>query len=164
MTDQITTDAADSESKIQLVTFRVNDILLGISIDCVQEINRLLDVTAVPGASRLIHGVVNLRGEVVTVIDAHQLFGVRSQTNPENQRNLVLRVDGEQIGILVDEIADILTIRQCDLSPRPSNLRSVDRRFIDSVFLTSGSIVVVLDASSLVNAIDQSDKAEPVLA
>ncbi|SRR6056297_94083 len=146
----------NQEGQVQLVTFKVGDIVLGIDIEHVQEINRLLDVTRVPGASRMIHGVVNLRGEVVTVLDPHTIFDVRSSGTSDSRRNLVLRAGGERIGVMVDQVADILTIQRSELSPRPSNVRSVDRRFIDSVYLSDAGVIIILCADSLINAIDQS--------
>ena len=63
---------------IQLVTFRINQIVLGVEISHVQEINRHLEITQVPQASPMIHGVVNLRGDVVTVMTLLQKAGAES--------------------------------------------------------------------------------------
>ncbi len=141
---------------VQLVTFRVNEVVLGVDIAYVQEINRHLEVTRVPGASAMIHGVVNLRGEVVTVLDPHRIFGLPASKSPEQRRNLILNVAGERIGVLVDQVSDILTVRQNELSRRPSNVRSIDRQFIEAVHLRNEEIVVVLSATELLKAIDQS--------
>ncbi|TWU06311.1 chemotaxis protein CheW [Stieleria varia] len=150
--DHAPTTAVDKE--IQIVTFTVHDILLGVDIAYVQEINRHLDVTPVPEASEMIHGVVNLRGDVLTVLNPHQVFAVPPCQNHKHQRNLVLNVDGERIGILVDNVADILTISTDELSRRPSNVRAIDRQFIDSVYLHGDEIIVLLNATQLLAAID----------
>jgi len=65
-------------------------------------------------------------------------------------------VAGERIGVLVDQVSDILTVRQNELSRRPSNVRSIDRQFIEAVHLRNEEIVVVLSATELLKAIDQS--------
>jgi len=154
-------DALDSNqsgsSSIQLVSFRVGEILLGIDIRYVQEINRLLDVTPVPGASDRIHGVVNLRGDVVTVLDLHRIFELPPTSTPQACRNLVLRVGGERIGIMVDQVSDIINVKLSELSGRPSNIGSVDRQFIDSVYLNEDEIVVLLNAEQLIAAIDNEN-------
>lgn len=139
---------------VQLVTFTVGDIVLGLNIDHVQEINRHLDITKIPGASPMIHGVVNLRGDVVTVLDPHKIFGLDPSKAPECRRNLVLNVGDERIGVLVDRVSDILTVRRKDLTRRPSNVRSIDRQFIESVYLQDDVIVVVLSATQLLASID----------
>lgn len=149
---------------IQLVTFVVGDIVLGIDIARVQEINRHLDVTRVPGASPMIHGVVNLRGDVVTVIDPHRVFGLDPAIAPACRRSLILNIGGERIGILVDDISDILTVKTSELVRRPSNVRSLDRQFIESVYLQSEQIVVMLNADQLLKVIEQSSAGKPATA
>ena len=69
-------DHTASELMIQLVTFNVGDCILGVEIEHVQEINHQLDLTPVPGAPDSIRGVINLRGDVVTVLDLHRLLGL----------------------------------------------------------------------------------------
>ena len=142
---------------IQLVTFTVGDIILGVDIAYVQEINRHLDVTVVPGTSSMVHGVVNLRGDVVTVIDPHQVFGISPTVAPEKQRNLILQVEGERVGILVDDVSDILSVRESELSRRPPNVHRIDSQFIQAVYLREEELVVVLSALALIDSIDVSN-------
>lgn len=151
-------DAQLSGDQIQLVTFRVGHVHLGINIDFVQEINRLMEVTPVPEASPHIHGVVNLRGDVVTVLNAHRIFDLEKPESMVGGRNLILKMDGERLGVLVDEVSDILTISLDELAPRPSNIRDVDRRFIDSVYLRDGDVVVVVDPNGFLAAIDEFNR------
>lgn len=140
---------------IQLVTFTVGDVQLAIDIAHVQEINRSLDVTPVPEASPMIHGVVNLRGDVVTVINPHRLLNLPVSADRRRGRNLILNLDGERIGVLVDSVSDVLTLSSNDLSRRPKNIRSIDRRFISSVVLRDADLIVVLDPAGLIAAIDE---------
>ncbi len=147
-----------ARERLQLVTFRIGHISLGIDIAYVQEINRLTEVTPVPESSSRIHGVVNLRGEVVTVIDAHQILQLPRPASLARARNLILNMDGERLGILVDEISDILPLERAELSPTPSNLRSLDRKFIDSVYLRENELVVVLNPHGMLDAINDSSR------
>jgi purine-binding chemotaxis protein CheW len=151
----VTEEVQIAGDQIQLVTFRVGTIHLGIDIDFVQEINRLMEVTPVPEASPHIHGVVNLRGDVVTVLDAHQIFDLPKPDSMVGGRNLILKMDGERLGVLVDDVSDILTVSRNQLATRPSNVREVDRRFVDSVYLRDGDVVVVVDPHGFLAAIDQ---------
>lgn len=160
MTANIGATLADPRGEtIQLVTFRVNQIILGVEISHVQEINRHLDITGVPQASPMIHGVVNLRGDVVTVLDPHRVFGIEREGRGADQRNLILNIDGERIGVLVDQVSDILTIHPSELSRRPSNVRSIDRQFVESVYLRDEEIVVVLNAFQLLEVVEDHSAA-----
>ncbi|MEM1226937.1 MAG: chemotaxis protein CheW [Planctomycetota bacterium] len=157
-TKTLPTESADpslaDNASIQLVTFRVHDVMLAIDIEHVQEINRLMDVTPVPEASSMIHGVVNLRGDVVTVINPHRVFDLPEDGDRSAGRNLILNIRGERIGVLVDSVSDILTVSRDELSARPQNVRAIDRRFIQSVYLRSEDLVVVLDPVGLVDTIN----------
>lgn len=160
---ELTTIEAAPET-IQLVTFMVGEIVLAVDIAFVQEINRHLEVTEVPGAAQSIHGVVNLRGDVVTVLDPHHIFGIQPSTSPELQRNLILNVGEERIGVLVDQVSDILTVRPAELSRRPSNVGSIDRQFIESVYLRDDEIVVVLNADHLLSTSDENNSESKAVA
>ena len=124
------TIAARSAAKTttQISTFFVGDILLGLDISHVQEINRHLDVTAVPHSPSFVRGVINLRGEVVTVVDMRTILGLPRGEVTRDCRNVVIHSEGELIGLIVDQIADILTIPIREIDPPPANVDGVEGR------------------------------------
>ncbi len=129
----------------QFATFYVGNLLLGIEIGAVQEINRQLEVTPVPGAPRQVRGVINLRGEVATVIDLRTVLGMTPAEETRFTRNLIIHSQEESIGLYVDKISDILAINTSDISPAPSNVQGVDGKFIRGVYAMPAEIVVLLD-------------------
>jgi purine-binding chemotaxis protein CheW len=129
---------------LQLATFYVGEMLLGLEIDQVQEINRCLDVTTVPHAPDWVRGVINLRGDVVTVIDLRSVLGLERGTVTKDSRNLIVNLSGELVGLCVDRIADIITISRDDIIPTPPNIGAVDQRFFSGVFTGENDIVAVL--------------------
>lgn len=143
-----------TDSLLQLVTFGVGDCLLAVGIDSVQEINRQLDLTPVPGAPDCIRGVINLRGDVVTVLDLHRLLGLPPANASRTSRNLILKIDGERVGVMVDHVSDILSISPHQISRRPPNLSQVDRRYVSGVHLRDEAVVVILDPQSLTATLD----------
>lgn len=134
---------------LQLVTFKVGAVILAIDIAHVQEINRNCDITDVPGAIETFHGVINLRGEVVTVLNPYEIFGIAKSDQKASRRNLILNIGDERIAVMVDRVLDILEVSPRDLVKRPSSISTVDRKFIDSVYLREDEIVVVVDATAL---------------
>lgn len=134
----------------QFASFYVGDLLLGIDIRQVQEINRQLDITPVPGGSPHVRGVINLRGEVATVIDLRSVLGLPATEATRNTRNLIVQSQGEAIGLLVDRISDILTIHNDAISPPPSNVDGVDSRFFAGVHTLQKEICVLLDVEQVV--------------
>ncbi|WP_425400551.1 chemotaxis protein CheW [Aeoliella sp.] len=145
MTTETTTNSYVDTHSMQLATFYVGDMLLGLEIDQVQEINRCLDVTMVPHAPDWVRGVINLRGDVVTVIDLRSVLGLERGTVTKDSRNLIVNVSGELVGLCVDRIADIITVSRDDVIPPPPNIAAVDERFFSGVFTGENDIVAVLN-------------------
>ena len=146
--------AATATQLLQLVTFGVGDCHLAVGIEHVQEINRQLELTPVPGAPCEIRGVINLRGDVVTVLNLHHLLGFAELKRTRTSRNLILNIGGERVGVLVDHVSDILAISPEAISRRPPNLSHVDRRYMKGVHIRDEGIVVILDPYALASAID----------
>lgn len=147
-------NAAPTTQMLQLVTFGVGDCQLAVGIENVQEINRQLELTPVPGAPNEIRGVINLRGDVVTVLDLHFLLGLPQLSRSRTSRNLILNINGERVGVLVDHVSDILAISPDDISRRPPNLNHVDRKFMRGVHIREEGVVVILDPQALASAVD----------
>ena len=133
-------------SEAQFATFYVGDILLGIDIRYVQEINRQLAVTRVPHAPPEVRGVINLRGDVATVIDLRRALGLPPPPRtPGDSRNLIGNFGGGSIGLLAARISDILTISEDQIEPPPANVSGLDGRLLAGVHTMKSSIVVLLD-------------------
>lgn len=158
--ETLTADAADTTvdqtQPTQYVTFYVGGLLLGLPIDQVQEINRHLDVTRVPHSGASIRGVINLRGEVVSVVDLPRVLGFGSAVVTAASRNVIIHHNDEQIGLIVDDIADILPIRPENIRPAPANVKGVDGRFFKGVYTTDSQIAVILDVTETLSP-DQED-------
>ena len=132
-------------SEVQFATFYVGDILLGIDIRYVQEINRQLAVTRVPHAPPEVRGVINLRGDAAAVTDLRRGWDLPPADLTRDSRNLIVNFDGESIGLLVDRISDILTISEDQIEPPPANVSGLDGRLLAGVHTMKSSIVVLLD-------------------
>ena len=118
MSTTVETEQDHTGTELQFATFYVGDLLLGVNICQVQEINRQLDATKVPHAPKEVHGVINLRGDVATVIDLRTVLGMPPVEDSRNSRTLIVQSHGESIGILVDRISDILTISSEEIGRR----------------------------------------------
>lgn len=135
----------------QVATFYVGDLLLGLPIDQVQEINRHVDTTRVPHAPSSIRGVINLRGDVVTVVDLPAVLGLATGEITPSTRNVVIQSQGQLIGLLVDRIADILALPNAEIDPPPANVCGVEGRFFNGVHPTESEIVVLLDLDEVLS-------------
>jgi purine-binding chemotaxis protein CheW len=139
--------------KVELVTFYVGDLLLGAEIRCVEEINRSLDWTPVPRAPHCVRGVMNLRGEVVTVLDLRTILGAGQSETTAATRNVIVNAEGERTGLLVDRIADVVEAQRSEIHAPPANLSGVQGRFLQGVYKLESQLLVVLDIPEVLNAI-----------
>lgn len=145
-------DKATSSRELQIATFYVGDLLLGVNIRQVQEINRQLEITRVPHAPAFVYGVSNLRGDVVTVIDLPKILNLPSGLEPDKRRYLVLQSYGESIVLIVDEIADVVSVRTEDMEPTPANIGGVEGRFFNAVYTMDTQLLVILDVDEVLSA------------
>lgn len=139
----------DAVSELQFATFYVGDLLLGIDIHQVQEINRQLTVTEVPHSKDYVRGVINLRGDVATVIDLRTILGLPSAEKTRDSRNLVVNSQGESIGFWVDRISDIHTLRSDEISPPPVKVEGVDGRLFKGVFKLEKEMLIILNVDEV---------------
>jgi purine-binding chemotaxis protein CheW len=115
----------------RIVTFFAGESLCGIDILDTQEIIKPTDITPIPLAPESISGIINLRGSIVTVIDLNRRLGFTEAAEPgldPAHRIVILRVQGESIGMLVDAVGDVIDVTAGDLAPPPGNIRGIQGR------------------------------------
>ncbi len=134
-------------TEIEFATFLVGDLWLGIDIQQIQEINQHLDVAPVPRAPDCVHGVINLRGDVVTVVDLHTVLGLEAHKINSSCRNVVVNYEGEKIGLLVDAVGDVFIANESQIDPPPVNLGGVSSRFLRGVYQTDTKLFGILDTN-----------------
>ncbi len=138
------------EQNLQLVTFLVGNHYLGIPLQGVQEINRNLTMTPVPNSSPFVSGVVNLRGEVVSVLDLKSvLFGQKTEIG-EHTRNIVVNVPSERVGVLVDRIVDVVNVDKAKMDDLPPNLEKAGRQFFSGVFQTQRGLLTMFEIDAAI--------------
>jgi len=134
----------------QVVVFHIGEIMAGIDIDCIQEINGNLAITPTPIAPSHVRGVANLRGEVMTVLDLRQILEMESAEITPESANIVVQTGGEQVGFLVDRVEDVLTLRDADAQPPTSNVDSLSAELFESVYQLEEELLVVLNVEETV--------------
>lgn len=145
MTTMLESQSEQGTASLQFATFYVGELLLGLPINQVQEINRHLEITPVPHANPSIRGVINLRGDVVSVIDLPHVLGLPAVQVSKSTRNVIIHHQGQLVGLLVDDVADILSIVESEILTPPANVKGVDGSYFRGVYTTDSEIVVILD-------------------
>lgn len=143
----------DSGSTLQIVTFRLDDELFGLSIEDVQEINRLDDITAVPRAPEFMEGVMNLRGNVIPALDLRRRFGLPTTPHDESTRVIIVTMNNRLTGLIVDSVSEVLRLdRQAMESPPEVLLTDMNTRFIKSICKDSrheGKMIMLIEVTKI---------------
>jgi len=140
-----------SKKTTQLCTFRVGNILVGIEVDRVQEINRDQAMTTVPLAAPEIKGLINLRGQIVTAIDLRYRLGFPERGEGEKVMNAVVHSGEEIVSLLVDEAGDVVEVEEDDYEPVPPNVSPVIRRFASGTYKLDNELLLMLDADEVID-------------
>jgi purine-binding chemotaxis protein CheW len=111
---------AAGDELAQLCTFRIGGEDYAIDIMRVREIIQPLPITPVPRAPAFVEGVIRLRGEVIPVVDVRKRFGLAASAPTRKTKFLVVHVAGRRLGLVVDEVTEVVRLPRGDLRPAPS--------------------------------------------
>ncbi|MEJ2038166.1 MAG: chemotaxis protein CheW [Desulfosarcinaceae bacterium] len=130
---------------VELATFYIGEALCGMDILKVQEINKLMDMTKVPQAPEYVTGILNLRGQIVTVIDLGKKLGLAKKEVNEASRNIIVNSGSEYIGLLVSRISDVIEAEWEKVEKPPANIGGVQGVYFKGVFKTKDRLIGILD-------------------
>ncbi|HHH40196.1 MAG TPA: chemotaxis protein CheW [Sedimenticola sp.] len=148
----MTTAVAESaavEPLIQLVTFHLDGETYGINVMQVQEVLRVGEVAPVPGAPSYVLGIINLRGNVVTVIDTRGRFGLPPGEIDDATRIVIIESEQQVMGILVDSVAEVVELQNSEIDSTPNVGNEESARYIQGVATKEGQLLIVVDLNKL---------------
>ena len=134
---------------VELASFFVGEALCGMDILKVQEINKLIEMTRVPQAPEYVLGILNLRGEIVTIIDLGKKLGLKSTELSEKTRNIIVNSNGEHIGLMVEQISDVVQAKFEKIEAPPANIGGVQGKYFTGVLKTKDRLIGILDVGKV---------------
>lgn len=135
-----------NENNNQYVIFKLQDEDYGIPINYVETIEKVTEITRVPNAPYYVKGVVNLRGEVVPVIDLRKRFQFPSVELTEESRIIILSIDDIIVGILVDSSSEVLTIENESIDHASNLINTFDDDYINGIGKVAERMIIMVDA------------------
>jgi len=152
-------ESSVGDEVIQLVTFKLKDETYGINVMQVQEVLRVSEIAPVPGAPQYVLGIVNLRGNVVTVIDTRTRFGLPTGELDDASRIVIIESEGQVVGILVDSVAEVVELRHSQIDSAPNIGNEDSSRYIQGVTSSDDSLLIVVDLNKLLTEEEWSEMA-----
>lgn len=150
-------ESSVADEVIQLVTFRLKDETYGINVMQVQEVLRISEIAPVPGAPEYVLGIINLRGNVVTVIDTRTRFGLPTGELDDASRIVIIESDQQVVGILVDSVAEVVELRQSEIDSAPNTGNDESSRYIQGVASRDDDLLIVVDLNRLLTEEEWSE-------
>lgn len=139
------------EEHEEFATFMIGEEIFGVDILKVRDIIGLSEITPVPRSPHFVKGVINLRGNIVPVVDLRLKFRM-----PEREYNgatvvIVVEVKGRFIGMIVDSVADVIDIKVESIHDSPHYSANIQEDFIHSVGRKEDKLIIILDVDRILN-------------
>ena len=133
----------------QCVTFRLNEEIYGINVMLVQEVLRVTEIAPVPGAPNYVIGIINLRGNVVTVIDTRMRFGLPPKEMDDSTRIVIIEAENQTVGIVVDSVSEVVDVYANEIETAPNVGNDETARYIEGVVSRSEELLILVDLNKL---------------
>ncbi|MEW6234886.1 MAG: chemotaxis protein CheW [Candidatus Omnitrophota bacterium] len=147
----------------QYVCFVVHGEEYGVPILCVQEIIRYETLTRVPQSPPFIDGVLNLRGQVIPVMNLRKKFSLPPRELDKSTRIIVVEVKKRVVGIVVDEVSEVLQINAESIDPPPPMGAQINTNFIQGMGKLDEHLVILLDIDKVLSS-DEVTMMESAIA
>ena len=148
---------AEEMDQIQLVGMKLGDEEYAIDVLKITEIIRTVEITIVPRMESYILGVMNLRGKVVPVIDLRVRFNLESCDFDKSTRIIVVSVNKENIGFVVDEVTEVIRIKRSMVEPTPPLVGSIGQEYILGICKYDSRLIMLLDIDRVINESEASE-------
>ncbi len=140
-----------SGEKIQVVSFHLGNEEYGVDISQVQEIIRMVGITHVPRAPHFMEGVINLRGQLIPIIDLRTRFGMERAGHTKHTRIVVTEIAAKRVGIIVDSVSEVLNLPIENVEEAPEMIAGVGTEYISGVGKVSDRLVILLELQKVIS-------------
>ncbi len=145
-----------SRSEQQLVVFDLDSEAYGVDIGAVREIIRLQEITRVPRTPDFVEGVINLRGKVIPVVDLRKRFMLSVAEQNDDNRIVVVDIGGQDIGVVVDAVTEVLRILSESVEPPSSVITTADSDYLMGICKLESRMIILLDLERVLSEEEKS--------
>lgn len=134
----------------QWVTFQLYNEFYGINVMQVKEVLRYTHIAPVPGSPSHVLGILNLRGNVVTVVDMRRCFHVKESAISDRSRIIIVEVEQQTFGVLVDSVEEVVYLFDDDID-LPTNVHDDNQRFVQGLANHQERLLILVELSKLLS-------------
>ncbi len=144
-------EGLEDDEVLRWVTFELDKETYCMNVTDVREVLRFTEIAPVPGSPDFVIGIINLRGNVVTVIDTRKRFGLPPTEVTDSTRIVIIEIDGQEVGILVDSVAEVVDLRLSAIEAAPNVGNEETSRYIQGVTSRDGELLIIVDLNKLLS-------------
>lgn len=150
------------DGRRKYVIFKLGNEYYGINILSVREIIQLKKLTHLPGTGDFVEGIINIRGEIVPVLNLSQKFGLEETADLDKRRIITVLINGNLVGLIVDRVDEVLTIEVDRLSRLPGKIGMDKVEFIENIALQDDRMIILIDVDKILSA-DEQDMLQEIV-
>ncbi|MDP4116618.1 MAG: chemotaxis protein CheW [Bacteroidota bacterium] len=154
----------ENSELLQLVTFIVGNEEFAVDIILVHEIIRMIQITKVPNSPDFVDGVINLRGRIIPVINLRYKIGLEKKPTDKNTRIIVVEVNNNTIGFIVDSVREVLRIPESITEAPPELTTNINSNFIKSVGKLDDRLIILIDIQKVISTEEQNEISQANLS
>jgi purine-binding chemotaxis protein CheW len=144
-------NGAQASGTLQLVSFRLGDEEYGIEITKIQEIILMGEITRLPQTPSYVKGLINLRSNVIPIVDLRLRFGLPEIPATDETRIMVVNICGKTIGLIVDAVSEVLRVSQNEIAPPPPTVAGLGREYLTGLAKLQGRLLIMLNINKLLD-------------
>jgi len=149
MLDEVQLEDVSDSMKGRYLTFALGEEVFGIGISFVKEIIGLQPINPIPEAPEHVKGLINLRGKVFPVIDMRLKFKMQPEAYTDRTCIIVIDTGEHTVGLIVDRVAEVLSLKDGDIAPPPASWTGTGRRYLGGIGRQGENIILLLDCEEL---------------
>jgi purine-binding chemotaxis protein CheW len=133
------------DREVQLVVFQLGREEFAVEVTQVREIIRMQDITKMPKAPSFVEGIINLRGQIIAVIDLAERLNLEPAERGSETRIIVVEAGDIKVGMIVDSVSEVMRISVEDIEPSPALATDVEAVFLRGVVKQENRLIILLD-------------------
>lgn len=141
----------------QLITFQVGGEEYGTEILRVKEIIRSSEITPLPKAPTFVKGILNLRGDVIPIVDLREKFGLQPEEDSESQRIIVVDITDRLVGMVVDAANQVVRVPTNQIDPPPPIVEGISSAYLKGVAKLEDRLIIILEIDRILSSQEKID-------
>lgn len=157
-------ETQESLREVQLVAFMLENEEFAVDIQKVREVLKMTRITPLPRSLEFVEGVINLRGEIIPVVDLRKRFGLDDAQRDEDSRIIIVEINQSDVGLVVDSVSEVVRLPEESIHGAPTGVAGARTDLIKSVGRKDDRLIIILDLDKILSSEERISLEELTLS